>query len=113
MRETVMAGHSAEVRAKMREKWQPAYTAMYMRDKSTLSNVIFLCLDDCTEMTHSTDARIPFLSHYLTEYINLLSPSTKLNNFPPDENGDDDVNNFLVEICRQGSPTYPRETDTA
>ena len=94
MRQTVMAGHSAEVRAKMREKWHPAHTAMYMWNKSTLINVILSCLGDRTEMAHSIEARTPFLDHHLTQYVNSLPPSTKLHYTPPDENGVDQVNNF-------------------
>ncbi|KAI9151327.1 Amidase chyE [Paramyrothecium foliicola] len=94
MRETVMKGHSAEVREKMREKWHPAHTAMYMWNKSTLINVILACLGDRTEMAHSIEARTPFLDHHLAEYVNNLPPSTKLNYVPPEENGVDDVNNF-------------------
>lgn len=94
MRETVMRGHSDEVRAKMREKWHPAHTAMYMWNKSTLINVILSCLGDRTEMAHSIEARTPFLDHHLAEYVNSLPPSTKLHYQPPDEHGVDDINNF-------------------
>jgi asparagine synthase (glutamine-hydrolysing) len=95
MRETVMKGHSAEVRAKMREKWHPAHTAMYMWNKSTLINVILSCLGDRTEMAHSIEARTPFLDHKLAEYVNSLPPSTKLRYTPPEEDGKaDDVDNF-------------------
>ena len=95
MRETVMKGHSAEVRAKMRERWHPAHTAMYMWNKSTLINVILSCLGDRTEMAHSIEARTPFLDHKLAEYVNGLPPSTKLRYTPPEEDGKaDDVDNF-------------------
>ncbi|RYO99265.1 hypothetical protein DL763_001629 [Monosporascus cannonballus] len=95
MRETVLKGHSAEVRAKMREKWHPAHTAMYMWNKSTLINVILSCLGDRTEMAHSIEARTPFLDHHLAEYVNGLPPSTKLHYTAPEEGGKaDDVDNF-------------------
>ncbi|KAL2760695.1 hypothetical protein ACRALDRAFT_1078690 [Sodiomyces alcalophilus JCM 7366] len=94
MRETVLRGHSAEVRAKMREKWHPVHTAMYMWNKSTLINVILSCLGDRTEMAHSVEARTPFLDHHLAEFVNGLPPSTKLHYTPPEEAGTDDVDNF-------------------
>ncbi|KAM3441685.1 hypothetical protein MY4824_001463 [Beauveria thailandica] len=95
MRDTVMAGHSDEVRAKMRDRWHPAHTAMYMWNKSTLINVILSCLGDRTEMAHSIEARTPFLDHRLAEYVNSLPPSTKLNYMPPsDADGEDKVDNF-------------------
>lgn len=77
-RETVMAAHSADVRAKMKDKWHPLHTAQYMWNKSSLANVLLSCLGDRTEMAHSVEARTPFLDHHLTEYVNALPPSVKL-----------------------------------
>ncbi|KAM3564374.1 hypothetical protein ARSEF4850_001884 [Beauveria asiatica] len=95
MRDAVMAGHSDEVRAKMRGKWHPAHTAMYMWNKSTLVNVILSCLGDRTETAHSIEARTPFLDHRLAGYVNSLPPSTKLNYMPPSAaGGEDEVDNF-------------------
>lgn len=94
MRDTVMAAHSADVRAKMRDRWHPAHTAMYMWNKSTLINVILSCLGDRTEMAHSIEARTPFLDHHLAEYVNALPPSTKLRYSPPEEAPEDQVSNF-------------------
>lgn len=93
MRETVMNGHSPEVRAKMREKWHPLHTAMYMWNKATLINVILSCLGDRTEMAHSIEARTPFLDHHLAEYVNSLPPSVKLQYAPPDPSADEGEKN--------------------
>ncbi|KAF9881754.1 hypothetical protein CkaCkLH20_00900 [Colletotrichum karsti] len=86
-RQTVMASHSPEVRAKMRDRWHPLHTAQYMWNKSSLANVLLSCLGDRTEMAHSVEARTPFLDHHLTEYVNALPPSVKLAYALPEETG--------------------------
>ena len=77
-RQTVLSSHPTDVQAKMRGRWHPLHTAMYMWNKSSLANVLLSCLGDRTEMAHSVEARTPFLDHHLTEYINRLPPSVKL-----------------------------------
>ncbi|KAF2839927.1 glutamine-hydrolyzing asparagine synthase [Patellaria atrata CBS 101060] len=84
-RETVMASHPPDVRAKMRSKWHPLHTSMYMWNKASLANLLLSCLGDRTEMAHSVEARTPFLDHVLTEYINGLPPSVKMAYTPVDE----------------------------
>jgi len=77
-RRTVLNSYPDDVQSKMRSRWHPLHTAMYMWNKSSLANVLLSCLGDRTEMAHSVEARTPFLDHHLTEYINRLPPSVKL-----------------------------------
>ncbi|KAK4160396.1 putative asparagine synthetase [Cladorrhinum sp. PSN259] len=86
-RTVIMESHSASVRAKMRSRWHPLHTALYMWNKSSLANVLLSCLGDRTEMAHSVEARTPFLDHHLAEYVNRLPPSVKLAYTPPEESG--------------------------
>ncbi|KAL6400205.1 asparagine synthase [Ilyonectria robusta] len=94
MRDTFLASYSTELRAKIREKWHPAHTAMYMWNKSALINVILSCLGDRAEMAHGIEGRTPFLDHHLAEYVNSLPPSTKLKYTPPEESDQDKDQNF-------------------
>lgn len=77
-RRAVLASHPSDVQAKMRSRWHPLHTAMYMWNKNSLANVLLSCLGDRTEMAHSVEARTPFLDHHLAEYVNRLPPSVKL-----------------------------------
>ncbi|KAI4232157.1 MAG: hypothetical protein LQ349_005175 [Xanthoria aureola] len=83
-RRTVLASHARDVQARMRSRWHPLHTAMYMWNKNALANVLLSCLGDRTEMAHSVEARTPFLDHHLTEYVNRLPPSVKLR-YRPEE----------------------------
>jgi len=83
-RETVLNSYPPQVRAKMRSRWHPLHTALYMWNKSSLANVLLSCLGDRTEMAHSVEARTPFLDHHLAEYVNRLPPSVKLAYTPPE-----------------------------
>lgn len=77
-RHTVLGSYPKDIQAKMRSRWHPLHTAMYMWNKNSLANVLLSCLGDRTEMAHSVEARTPFLDHHLTEYVNRLPPSVKL-----------------------------------
>jgi asparagine synthase (glutamine-hydrolysing) len=87
-RRTVLASYMTDVQAKMRSRWHPLHTAMYMWNKNSLANVLLSCLGDRTEMAHSVEARTPFLDHHLTEYVNRLPPSVKLRYAAETENGE-------------------------
>jgi asparagine synthase (glutamine-hydrolysing) len=87
-RRTVLGSHTSDVQARMRSRWHPLHTAMYMWNKSSLANVLLSCLGDRTEMAHSVEARTPFLDHHLTEYVNRLPPSIKLRYAAESENGE-------------------------
>ncbi|KAK1674124.1 asparagine synthase [Colletotrichum godetiae] len=63
---------------KMQRKWHPLHTAQYIYSKGPLPNILLSCLGDLTEMSHSVEARTPFLDHKLTEYVNNLPPSLKM-----------------------------------
>lgn len=78
-RQTIFHSHPADVQAKMRSRWHPLHTAMYLWKKNALANVLLSCLGDRTEMAHSVEARTPFLDHHFTEYVNRLPPSVKIN----------------------------------
>lgn len=78
-RQTILNSHPTDVQAKMRSRWHPLHTAMYLWKKNALANVLLSCLGDRTEMAHSVEARTPFLDHHLTEYVNRLPPSVKIN----------------------------------
>ncbi|ETS75489.1 hypothetical protein PFICI_12433 [Pestalotiopsis fici W106-1] len=93
-RETVLSSHAPEVLEKMRNKWHPLHTALYMFNKATFSNLQLAGLGDRSEMAHSIEARTPFLDHHLTEYVNSLPPSTKLHYQPPADSVVDSVDNF-------------------
>ncbi|KAK2780607.1 hypothetical protein FQN52_002138 [Onygenales sp. PD_12] len=77
-RSTLLGSYSPEIREKMRSRWHPMHTSMYMWNKSALANILLSCLGDRTEMAHSVEARTPFLDHHLTEYVNNLPPSVKM-----------------------------------
>lgn len=84
LRVYVLAAHGAVERAKMKARWHPLHTAMYMWNKGALANTLLSCLGDRTEMAHSIEARTPFLDHHLAEYVNGLPPSVKMA-FTPSE----------------------------
>jgi asparagine synthase (glutamine-hydrolysing) len=87
-RRTVLDSQGSDIQAKMRSRWHPLHTSMYMWNKNSLANVLLSCLGDRTEMAHSVEARTPFLDHHLTEYVNRLPPSVKLHYATNNENGD-------------------------
>ncbi|KAJ6788510.1 hypothetical protein PWT90_01624 [Aphanocladium album] len=87
-RSTVLDSYPVDVQAKMRSRWHPLHTSMYMWNKNSLANVLLSCLGDRTEMAHSVEARTPFLDHHLTEYVNRLPPSVKLRYTAENENGE-------------------------
>ncbi|KAF2215415.1 hypothetical protein CERZMDRAFT_65706 [Cercospora zeae-maydis SCOH1-5] len=87
-RRTVINSHKPKVQAKMRGRWHPLHTAMYMWNKNSLANVLLSCLGDRTEMAHSIEARTPFLDHHLTEYVDRLPPSVKLHYNPVSDSGE-------------------------
>lgn len=66
-------------RSKARTKWHPLHTALYIESHTILPNHICNHLGDRTEMAHSIEGRVPFLDHNLTEYVNNLPPSVKIN----------------------------------
>ena len=90
-RNTVVESFSPDARAKMRSRWHPLHTALYMWNRTTLTNVLLSCLGDRTEMAHSVEARTPFLDHHLTEYVNRLPPSVKIAFTPPEGTTDQGV----------------------
>lgn len=89
-RNTVIESFSPDARAKMRSRWHPLHTALYMWNRTSLPNVLLSCLGDRTEMAHSIEARTPFLDHHFTEYVNQLPPSVKIA-FTPPEGSDEDA----------------------
>lgn len=66
----------------IREKWHPLHSAMYTWGKGHLTNQFLSCLGDRVEMSHSVEARTPFLDHKLTAYVNSLPPSLKIRYCP-------------------------------
>lgn len=76
-----------DARAKMRSRWHPLHSALYMWNKTALANILLSCLGDRTEMAHSIEARTPFLDHHLTEYVNRLPPSVKIAFTQPEQTG--------------------------
>ncbi|KAI9698297.1 MAG: hypothetical protein M1820_007567 [Bogoriella megaspora] len=66
------------VRSLIAEKWHTLHSAQYVWIKGHLTNIFLTCLGDRTEMSHSIEARTPFLDHKLTEYVNGLPPSVKI-----------------------------------
>ncbi|KAI9172815.1 Amidase chry2 [Paramyrothecium foliicola] len=100
MRVKMLESFPAEVRAKMREKWHPAHTAMHIGNKTMFMNILLSCLGDRAEMAHSIEARLPFLDHQLTEYVNLLPPSLKLRYTPPTESNNNQETNMWLKTAQ-------------
>ncbi|CAF1307723.1 unnamed protein product [Adineta steineri] len=65
-------------RRKAKTKWHPLHTALCVEQASMLPNYICIHEGDRSEMAHSVEARVPFLDHHLTEYVNQLPPSVKI-----------------------------------
>ncbi|KAI0448684.1 hypothetical protein F5B21DRAFT_521383 [Xylaria acuta] len=99
-RQTVLSSHASDVQARMRSRWHPLHTAMYMWNKNSLANVLLSCLGDRTEMAHSVEARTPFLDHHLTEYVNRLPPSVKLRYAAESENENGELGPIWTESSR-------------
>ena len=96
-RKTVLASISPDVLLKMKDQWHHLHAGLYMWRKSVLANTILTCEGDRAEMSHSIEARTPFLDHSLTEYVNSLPPSVKLRYKPPnrdDGEDEDSTSNF-------------------
>lgn len=91
-RNTVIQSYAPDARVKMRTRWHPLHSALYMWNKTTLANVLLSCLGDRTEMAHSIEARTPFLDHHLTEYVNRLPPSVKIRLTHHEESGERQTN---------------------
>lgn len=60
------------------DTWHPLHSSLYVWSKGHLPNIFLTCLGDRTEMSHSVEARTPFLDHKFTEYVNGLAPSMKI-----------------------------------
>ncbi|KAK1507473.1 asparagine synthase [Colletotrichum tamarilloi] len=77
-KEVIVKSFKPSILQKMQRKWHPLHTAQYIYSKGPLPNILLSCLGDLTEMSHSVEARTPFLDHKLTEYVNNLPPSLKM-----------------------------------
>ena len=75
---TIAACVDGIARFKANNKWHPLHTALYTQSHSELPNFLLNHLGDRTEMAHSVEARVPYLDHHLTEYVNQLPPSVKI-----------------------------------
>ncbi|KAF6811404.1 asparagine synthase [Colletotrichum musicola] len=78
MRDVVADSIPQEVHEKMKDKWHPLHSSLYVYTRGTLANMILTCLGDRTEMAHSVEARPAFMDHHLVEYVNSLPPSLKI-----------------------------------
>ncbi|KAF7296690.1 Asparagine synthase [Mycena chlorophos] len=58
-------------------RWHPLNVSLYVTSKTFLARNI-LTAGDRADMTHSIEGRVPFLDHYLVEYVSSLPPSLKL-----------------------------------
>ncbi|KAK1977912.1 asparagine synthase [Colletotrichum cereale] len=77
-KDIIVKSFTPAIQEKMQKKWHPLHTAQYMYSKGPLPNILLTCLGDLTEMSHSVEARTPFLDHKVTEYVNNLPPSLKI-----------------------------------
>ncbi|KAK6223127.1 asparagine synthase [Colletotrichum tabaci] len=77
-KDVIVKSFKPAIQEKMQKKWHPLHTAQYMYSKGPLPNILLTCLGDLTEMSHSVEARTPFLDHKVTEYVNNLPPSLKM-----------------------------------
>lgn len=57
----------------------PVNQSLYLWTKLTLANYILNTLGDGTEMAHSVEGRVPFLSHRLFEFVRTLPMDMKIN----------------------------------
>lgn len=74
-----IANHvDGRIRDLIRDQWHPLHSGQYMMSKGHLANMLLTCYGDRTDMAHSLEARLPFLDHKLTEYVNGLPPSIKI-----------------------------------
>lgn len=73
----IWRGLPKEGQDKIRSKWHPGHSAMYIMNKTALQNIILSSMGDRAEMGHSVEGRPPFLDHRLTEYIDSLPPTLK------------------------------------
>ena len=60
------------------------HTALSVQRGANLPNILCNQCGNRTEMARSVEARVPFLNHPLTEYVNQLPPSVKIR-YPTDE----------------------------
>lgn len=90
-RDMVANNIDAETKVKIREKWHPLHSAMYVWSKGHLANLLLSMLGDRVEMAHSVEARTPFLDHVLAEYVNGLPPSLKVKWYPQPAAGGPDA----------------------
>lgn len=75
---TIAHNVDGRIRDLMRDQWHPLHSGQYMMCKGHLANMLLTCYGDRTDMAHSLEARLPFLDHRLTEYVNCLPPSIKV-----------------------------------
>ena len=75
---TIAASIDGVARFKANTKWHTLHTALYIGSHTVLPNMLCNHLGDRTEMAHSVEARVPFLDHLLTEYVDQLPPSVKI-----------------------------------
>lgn len=77
-RETSANNVDGRIKELIRSRWHPLHSSLYIWNKSGFASNILSSLGDRVEMSHSVEARTPFLDHHLTEYINMLPPSMKV-----------------------------------
>jgi asparagine synthase (glutamine-hydrolysing) len=67
-----------DVKMKMKHKWDPMSTSLYISSRSMLYNYLLKTLGDRNEMAHSVEGRLPFLDHHLVDYVNQLPSEMKV-----------------------------------
>jgi len=70
-----------EVKQKMREKWDPLSTSLWINIRTLLYNLLISSFGDRNEMANSIEGRVPFLDHTLVNYVNHLPSKWKLYNW--------------------------------
>ncbi|KAJ5652798.1 asparagine synthetase [Penicillium longicatenatum] len=71
-------GLSGAVRDAITKKLHPLHAGLYLNTKLFLPHFILRYNGDNVDMVSQVESRCPFLDHHLTEYVNGLPPSLKL-----------------------------------
>lgn len=94
--ETIALNLTPQIHRSINLLWHPLHSAQYVWQKGHLANQFLSCLGDRVEMSHSVEARTPFLDHPLTEYINGLPPNLKIRARKSENGGTEYVEKYAL-----------------
>jgi asparagine synthase (glutamine-hydrolysing) len=76
--DTIARNIAPHIQQAIRQHWHPLHSAQYVWQKGHLANQFLSGLGDRVEMSHSVEARTPFLDHVTTGYVNGMPPEMKI-----------------------------------